>query len=103
MVIAVTAIITAGVTAIVLAALISKSIQSRRKLDARTQGDSLTKTELRQLLSEAVAEATDPLYAKVGAIERRLDHVSSQLAAPERTQPLQLEPPDQERGDALPH
>lgn len=97
MVVAVTAIITAGITAIVLAALITRSIQSRRKSRELPSGDSLTRTELRLLLSEAVAEATDPLYDKVDAIQHQLDLVGSQLAASERPEPLQLEAPEQER------
>ncbi len=97
MVVAVTAIITAGVTAIVIAALITKSIQSRRKFRELSSGDSLTRSELRLLLSEAVAEATDPLHEKVDAIQRQLDHFGSQLAAPERAEPLRLEAREEER------
>lgn len=91
MVVAVTAIITAGITAIVLAALITRSIQSRRKSRELPGGDSLTKTELRLLLAEAVAEATDPLYDKVDAIQRQLNSVSAQLPSPGQTESRQLE------------
>lgn len=76
---------------IAIAVMITNAIRSRTQSPERGAGNSLTQAELRQLLSEVVAQATDPLYAKMNALERRLDQADHQLAPPERPQPRQLE------------
>jgi len=91
------AIVMASVTVISIAGMITKTIHARSKARQIGGSDSLTKSELRALLSEVVNEATDPLYAKVNAIEHRLDQMRPELPPAEASEPLQLEGGEPER------
>lgn len=85
------AIVMASVTVMSIAGMITKTIRARSAPRQIAGGDSLTKSELRALLTEVVSEATDPLYAKVSAMERRLDQMRPELPPVGASEPLRLE------------
>ncbi|HET6566661.1 MAG TPA: hypothetical protein VFG50_01780 [Rhodothermales bacterium] len=91
------AIVMSSVTVISIAGMITRTIRSRSKARQIGGGDSLTKSELRALLTDVVSEATDPLYAKVSAMERRLEQMRPELPPAEALEPLQLEGREPER------
>jgi hypothetical protein len=91
MVIAVTAILTAGVVVLSVAGMITRSIREKHRARSGA-GPSLTQSELRHLLREAVEDGTQPLYAKIQDLEQKLER--AQL-------PQNAEAPRQDSGRLL--
>lgn len=54
-----------------------KTLKNRNRTGSGAGDSSLTMTELETLMEDAVSRAVDPLNARLGAVERKLDHMLS--------------------------
>lgn len=74
---------------------------AKNKLGADEGSGSITGSELRNMISDAVNDATDPLYERIGQLERKMDTLRLESPAGQGARRPEIELPADDEYEAL--